>query len=206
MKITSVDPERPDVLEAVEIIRGGGVIAYPTDTLYGLGASLDHDRALERIYEIKGRDQRKPILFLIPDLASLASFVEEVPETARGLMETFWPGPLTLVFQASERVPRICLGEGTTIGVRWPDAPVVRALLRELKEPLTASSANRSGGAEPVTARQVADSIGDRVDLILDGGPCADSRPSTLIDVSGSKPRLLREGRISRERVKPFFP
>lgn len=199
------ESERVILIQAARVVRDGGVIAFPTDTLYGLGASVQHEEALRRIYEIKGRDPSKPILLLVPDLDVLRTLVTEISGAAQRLMERFWPGPLTLIFEASEMVPHICLGGGTTIGIRLPDAPVARALLQELMEPVTASSANLSGDPEPVSAQQVADSLGDRVDLILDGGVCRNNRPSTLVDVSRSVPRLLREGRISEETLKPFL-
>jgi L-threonylcarbamoyladenylate synthase len=205
VKITRLDGQAPAVREAADLVRRGGVIAYPTDTLYGLGASLRHEQALERIYEIKGRDRSKPILLLVADIAFVLPLVEAVPESARRMMEAFWPGPLTLVFKASQGVPDICLAGGTTVGIRLPDAPVALALLRELQEPLTASSANLSGGPQPVSAQQVAEAIGPRIDLILDGGPSLDARPSTLVDVSSRRPRLLREGRISKESLQPFL-
>ena len=203
--MVKVDPDKPEVLEAARLLREGGVVAYPTDTLYGLGASLHHERALERVYEIKGRDPSKPLLLLIPEVDSLRSLVKEVSDSAVRLMDAFWPGPLTLVFEASDAVPEICLGGGKTIGIRLPDSSVAMALLREVNVPLTASSANRSGGPQPVSAQQVAETIGDQVDLIIDGGPCTDESPSTLVDVSGSHAVLLREGRIPNETLQPFL-
>ena len=205
MRILTVSKENPEMKEAAEVILRGGVIAFPTDTLYGLGASIRHKGALERIYEMKGRDPSKPILVLVPDIEVLSPFVAEISDAAKRFMDAFWPGPLTLVFRASEKMPRICLGGGDTIGIRMPDSPISRALLQEVNVPVTATSANRSGGPEPTSARIVAESIGDRVDLIVDGGPCRDSRPSTLIDVSGEKPKVLREGRISYETLRPFL-
>lgn len=197
--------ERATLIQAARVVRDGGVIAFPTDTLYGLGASVQHAEALRRIYDIKGRDPSKPILLLVPDFDVLRTLVTKISGAAQRLMEQFWPGPLTLIFEASEMVPQMCLGGGTTIGIRLPDAPVAQALMQELMEPLTASSANLSGDPEPVSAQQVADSLGDRVDLVLDGGVCMDNRPSTLVDVSRSVPRVLREGRISEETLKPFL-
>lgn len=191
--------------EAAQAVLGGGVIAFPTDTLYGLGASLHCEEALKRVYEIKGRDPPKPLLLLVADIESLSPLVAEISGVARRLMGAFWPGPLTLVFQASDNVPRVCLGGGKTVGIRLPNSAVALALLKEVQVPLTAPSANLSGDPEPTSAQQVAANLGDRVDLILDGGPCENSRPSTLVDVTGSQPKILREGRISYETLKPLF-
>ena len=204
-KIIKVDSENPHTEEAVRIIRDGGVIAFPTDTLYGLGASIFHEGALNRIFEIKERDPSKPIPLLIPDVEVLSSLVTEVSNSARHFMDIFWPGPLTLVFKASAEIPKICLGGGDTIGVRMPDSPVAETLVREVGLPLTATSANLSGGPAPTSARIVEESIGDRIDLIVDGGVCEDPRPSTLIDVSGAKPKILREGRIPYETLRRFL-
>jgi L-threonylcarbamoyladenylate synthase len=204
-KIIKVDPDKPDVCEAAQIVNDGGVIAFPTDTLYGLGAGIRHVKAVERIYEIKGRDFSKPILLLGADVESLLPFIIDVSKVAQRLMDSFWPGPITLVFKASKEVPHACLGGGQTIGVRITDSPIAGALLREVGGLLTATSANRSGEPEPISAELVAESIGDRIDLIVDGGPCEDRRPSTLVNVSGKTARILREGRISYETLKPFL-
>ena len=205
MRILTVSKENPEMKEAAEVILRGGVVAFPTDTLYGLGASIRHKGALERIYEMKGRDPSKPILVLVPDIEVLSPFVAGISDAAQRFMDAFWPGPLTLVFKASDKIPKMCLGGGDTIGIRMPDSPISRALLQEVIVPVTATSANRSGEPEPTSARIVAESIGDRVDLIVDGGPCRDSRPSTLIDVSGEEPKVLREGRIYFETLRPFL-
>ena len=204
-KIITVDPGKPDVCEAARVINDGGVIAFPTDTLYGLGASIRHVEALERVYEIKGRDFSKPILLLVPDIESLSPFTVDVSKAAKRFMDAFWPGPLTLVFKASPEIPQVCLGGGHTIGVRIPDSPIAKVLLKEVEVPLTATSANIAGGPEPTSAQLVEETIGDRIDLIVDGGPCQDPRPSTLVDVSDDIPRILREGRISYETLKPFL-
>ena len=204
-RIIQVDPDEPKIDDAAEVIRRGGIIAYPTDTLYGLGASIQCEEALKRVYEIKGRDPTKPLLMLIPDVGSLRPLVKGISDVARRLMDTFWPGPLTLVFEASESVPKVCLGGGRTIGIRLPKSSIVLALLEKVQAPLTAPSANLSGSPEPTSAQQVAENIGDRVDLIVDGGPCTDDQPSTLVDVSGPKAYLLREGRISYETLEPFI-
>lgn len=205
MRVLKISQEHPEMTEAAEVIRSGGVIAFPTDTLYGLGASIRHRDALERVYEIKGRDPGHPILLLAPDVDSLSPLVAGISEAARRLIDGFWPGPLTLVFEASKEIPEICLGGGSTIGIRVPDSPIAEALLQAVKVPVTATSANLSGGPQPTSAQIVAESIGDRIDLLVDGGPCQDPRPSTLVDVSGDKPRILREGRISYETLRPFL-
>lgn len=204
-RIIKVDPDEPELGEAAEVLNRGGIIAYPTDTLYGLGASIQHEAALKRVYEIKGRDSSKPLLLLIPDGKSLQPLVKEVSDVAQRLMEAFWPGPLTLVFKASKAVSTVCSGGGKTVAIRWPKSKVAKVLLLRVRVPLTATSANLSGGPQSTSAQEVIKYLGDQVDLVVDGGPCPDDRPSTLVDVSGPLPLVLREGRISYETLEPFI-
>ncbi len=203
--ILKTDPDTPDVQAAAEIIVAGGVVAYPTDTLYGLGASLHCRDALHRIYEIKGRDKAKALLLVINSQSMLSLLTVRVSSTADRLMNAFWPGPLTLVFEASEHVPDLCRSGGKTVAVRWPGSNFVSALLDQVKAPVTATSANLSGGPEPTSAQLVEASIGDRVDLVIDGGPSPGNRPSTVVDVSRQQPIILREGLIGSETLKPYF-
>lgn len=181
-----------------ETIGSGGVIAYPTDTFYGLGADPRDRAAVERLFRIKERRPDQPILLLL-------SGVEEVPRwarpsaAARMLMERYWPGPLTLVMEARETVlPELTAGTGT-IGLRVPGNAATRELLRFLGTALTGTSANRSGRPEPRTAAEVAASLGPEIDLVLDGGPATADRPSTIIDASGDAPRVLRPGVLTIE-------
>lgn len=179
-----------------EVIRAGGVIAYPTDTFYGLGADPENARAVRRLFEIKGRQPDQPVLLLLPDAAAVRDWAAEVTACADDLMRRFWPGPLTLVFTAKPTVmPELTGGTGG-IGLRVPGAVLARALVRFLGSALTGTSANISGGPSPRTAADAADSIGSMVDLILDGGVTAGGKPSTVVDVRGAKPVLIREGAL----------
>ena len=191
--------------KAAEVVLRGGIIAYPTDTLYGLGADIFNQDAINRVYDIKVRDRGKPLLIVVNGEETLEPLVAGISDTARLLMNRFWPGPLTMVFEASHAMPRYCLAGGTTIAVRVPDSEVTLSLLHETGVPLTSSSANLSGGPQPTSADLVMNSLGDRVDLILDGGPCSDQQPSTILDVSQDRPRLLREGKIPGEMLEPFL-
>ncbi len=208
MRILSIDPGRPDkgiLSEAADIIRGGGLVAFPTETVYGIGADGTNPAAIRRIYKAKGRHESKPILVLISDRKDLDRLVRCIPGRVNALMDACWPGPLTLVFQASGDVPRELLGQGKTIGVRHSGASIAGALCRATGRPVTAPSANRSGGAEPLTAEDVAAQIGDRVDLILDGGHSPSDQPSTVVDVSNGTPRLIRAGRTPFDRVTDIW-
>ncbi len=194
-KILSVDD--PNSLpQALEILQGGGVIAFPTDTVYGLGCRVDSSQSIDRIYQIKERDLAKAIPVLIGDVAHLARVSTGLGGTARKLAARFWPGALTLVVPRNPELPAN-LSQLPTIGVRMPDHPFALALLRSAG-PLATTSANLSGLPSPVTARDVLNQLEDRVDLVIDGGSCPGGVPSTVVDCTGVDPRILREGAISR--------
>ncbi len=179
---------------ACEVLRGGGVIVLPTETVYGLGADAFDPDAVRRVYAIKGRDFAKPLSLLVSDERMLREVVAAVPEVAQELMRRFWPGPLTLVFKASDAVPREALGGGETVGVRISSGPVVQRLLELYGRPLTATSANRSGCEPAHSAQEAMAQVGDGVDLVLDGGLLEDEMPSTVVDVSEGEARTLRHG------------
>ena len=179
---------------ACEVLQGGGVIVVPTETVYGLGADAFNPSAVRRVYAIKGRDFAKPLSLLVSDERMLREVVAAVPDVAKTLMRRFWPGPLTLVFKASDAVPREALGGGETVAVRLSSSPVVRRLLDLYGRPLTATSANRSGCGSARSAQEAMAQVGEEVDLIFDGGPSGNEAPSTVVDVSGGEARTLRQG------------
>jgi L-threonylcarbamoyladenylate synthase len=179
-----------------DVIQAGGVIAYPTDTFYGLGADPRDAEAVRRIFAIKGREAGQPILLLLHDRSEVAAWASAVTPSAERLMERFWPGPLTLVFPAAPRVlPELTGGSGT-IGLRVPGNVLTRELLRTLGTALTGTSANRSGGRDPRTAEEVMREVGDRVDLVLDGGAMPGDKPSTVVDATVEPPRIIRQGTL----------
>lgn len=177
------------IAQAAERLRGGAVIALPTDTLYAVAARAADAVAVARLYEVKQRPLGQPMVWLVLDRVQVERFAV-VSAAAAALMARFWPGPLTLVLPA--RLPN----DGPTIAVRAPDHDVALALLRALGEPIASSSANPAGQAPPVDADQVIAGLGDRLDVILDGGPCRIGQPSTILDLSGAMPRILRQGAI----------
>jgi len=182
---------------AADIVHGGGIIAFPTETFYGLGACPFDTRAVQRIFDLKGRSLRAgPILVLIRSRADLAALVSEITPAAERLMEACWPGPLTLVFRAAA-VPSALTTGTDTIGVRLPAHPDVQRLLEAVGGPLTGTSANCSGRPPATTAEDVDRALGDGVDVILNGGPTPGGLPSTVVDTTVDPPRLLREGRVS---------
>ncbi len=191
-----------DIAAAVETLRAGGLVAYPTDTLYGLGADALNEAAVERVFEAKGRPQGMPLPLLIADAAQLAAVAESVPGVALRLAEAFWPGGLTLVLPVSSAVPPLVTARGWKVAVRLPDHPVPRALAEGLGRPITGTSANRSGGPEPRTADGVREALGDAVDVVLDAGPSPAGRSSTVLDVTTEQPRILRLGAVSQEEIE----
>jgi L-threonylcarbamoyladenylate synthase len=194
------------IVPAVEVLRAGGVIAYPTETLYGLGADALNPDAVLRVYEIKGRHSRQALPVIVADREMLAQVASRIPPAAIRLAETFWPGPLTLVLPARRDLPAALLGGGDTIAVRVSGSLLCCELSRMLGRPVTATSANLSGEPDLRTAEEIEQVLGDRVDLILDAGPARGTRPSTVVDCSGEKLRILRVGVIPPEELKERVP
>jgi L-threonylcarbamoyladenylate synthase len=185
------------VAEAAVALREGGLVAFPTETFYGLGADALNEAAVARLFAVKGRPETKPVLVLVDSVAMAAGLVTEIPDGARRLMELHWPGPLTLVLRAAAHVPG-ALGGGTgTLGLRIPGHPLARALVRAAGKPITAPSANPSGEAPPTTAALVERHFGSRLALIVDGGPTAGGPASTVADCTVWPPRVLRQGPVA---------
>lgn len=196
--IVTIDTAHPEQAfsRCREVISSGGVIVYPTDTFYGLGADPKNPAAVRKLFSIKGRQADQPILLLIKDSNDVRDWAEEVTRQAEELMKKFWPGPLTLVFKAKSNViTELTAGTGT-IGLRVPGSALTLHLLASLGTALTGTSANISGGPNPRTAEEAATSFGDRVDLVLDGGRTAGGKPSTVVDVSAEEKKVIREGAI----------
>lgn len=187
---------------AVEILRAGGIGAYPTDTVYGLGARIDLEAAIARVFAAKGRDYRQPLPVLIADSRQLSLVAAKVPPIARKLAQRFWPGGLTLVLFKSPGLSSLIAAGGDTVAVRLPGHPVPVALSRGLGVPITGTSANISGHPSPVTAGDVAAQLADLVDFIIDGGRCPGGRESTIVDLTRDPPLVLREGAIPKEEVE----
>jgi L-threonylcarbamoyladenylate synthase len=193
------DFSEPSLCEAVRVVRAGGVIAFPTETFYGLGACPFNAHAVQRVFDLKGRTLRvAPILVLIRSRTELEKLTAEITPTAERLMETYWPGPLTLVFRASDSVPSVLTAGTGTIGIRLSAHADVQCLLAAVGGPLTGTSANRSGHPPAMTAAEVDCALGTDVDVILNGGETSGGLPSTVVDTTVTPPRLVREGRIPK--------
>lgn len=200
-EVLAVDAANPDAAaldRAAAVLRGGGLVAFPTETFYGLGAAARDAGAVRRVFEVKGRDEAKPLLVLVDSIA-MAEAVAEVTARARGLMARHWPGALTLVLRARAGLPpELTAGTGI-IGVRLSPHPVAHGLVRALGAPVTAPSANLEGGPPPTTAAAVLDVFAGAVDLVLDGGVTAGGPPSTVVDVTSDALRVLRQGVVACE-------
>lgn len=207
-EIIKIDADHPDqalIERAVTILKEGGVIAYPTETFYGLGAHAGNAGAVERIFIIKDRSFRNPIALIMGKYENLAELVKEVPPAANKLMEVFWPGALTLVFHASDRIiPRLTAGTGT-IGIRVSSHPIASALAKTLAFPITATSANISGAGECSTAKEVLDRLGEKIDALIDGGRTRGGVGSTVLDMTTDPPAMLREGVIPGPLIYPLL-
>lgn len=191
-----LDPEEPHAIDwTAECLTAGGVVAIPTDTVYGIAASLAHPEALDRIYAIKGRPDRMPLPVLVSSIDALSHLVL-VGDTVLPLFDTFWPGPLTVVLPASARVPDRVLGPGKTVGVRLPDHPFAIEVIDKAGGAVACTSANRTGAEPGHTAAEVVLSLGVDLDLILDGGRTPGGIASTVVAVDGLTLRFLREGAI----------
>lgn len=187
--------------KAVDALKRGGVVAFPTDTLYGLGACIFFPDAVKRVYQIKGRDYLQPLPVLLAKADDLPIVAGEISEEARLLAKRFWPGALTLVVKKSSTVPDVVTAGRPTVALRVPAHPLAQELIRRLAAPITGTSANPSGDAPPVTADQVRHSIGHLVDVVVDGGPVSLGVASTIVDVTLSPPKVLRVGAIPIEAI-----
>ncbi len=190
------------VENGISILKQGGIVAFPTDTVYGLGASANNRQAVERVYKVKERPRNMALPLLLADTSQITNVAESVPPIAWLLIRSFLPGALTIVLHKSSSVPDIITAGGVTVAVRIPAHPVPVALAQGLGTPIVGTSANLSGRSSPLTADEVYAQFGDKVDLVIDGGKCLGGRESTVVDVTGKTPVVLREGAIPKEEIE----
>ena len=207
MKTILFHPERDAdaIPQAAAILRRGGLLGIPTETVYGLGADALNETAVRHIFEAKGRPQDNPLMIHVPDASWLERYCREVPETAYRLAERFWPGPLTMILPRRENVPLQTTGGLETVGVRCPDHPMTQSILQEADVALAAPSANPSDLPSPKTAQEVLDYFDGHIEGIVDGGPCAMGVESTIVDLTGDEPVILREGGIPAQELLDFI-
>jgi L-threonylcarbamoyladenylate synthase len=206
-RVLGVDPVNPRddrLATARQVLESGGIVALPTETFYGLSVDAFNPGALTRLNRVKGKAEDSPVLLLLADPRQTRLVADALPERFTKLAEQFWPGPLTLVVRASERVPREVSGGRGTVAVRVPGLALPRRLADALGRPLSGVSANRHGEPPCRTAAEVARVLGEDVDLILDGGRTAGGAPSTIVDLTGERPRVVREGLLPAAALRPF--
>lgn len=190
------------IAQAVEILRNGGVAAFPTETVYGLGADATNLPAVRKVFSIKGRPATNPVIVHVADADVAKRFTSNWSEPASKLVQKFWPGPLTLVVPKADSIVTAATAGRKTVGLRAPDHPLAQQLLRAFDGPIIGPSANRSTRVSPTTAQHVQEELGSKVDLILDGGPCRIGIESTVLDLSVSPPMVLRPGAISKWEIE----
>ena len=199
-----MDALQEQVERGIKILKAGGIVAFPTDTVYGLGADALNSKAVERIYAVKKRPRHLPLPLLIGDMSQLSTVAAPVPEVALFLAKHFWPGGLTLILPKAASLPAYLTNQ-STIAVRVPDHPVPLALIQGLGRPVIGTSANISGKPSTLTVNQVKQQLGDEVDLIIDGGKCPSGNESTIVDVTGEMPAILRQGIIPKHEIEKAY-
>jgi L-threonylcarbamoyladenylate synthase len=199
------EPSHAEIEHAASLLRAGKLVAFPTETVYGLGANALDEAAVRRIFEVKGRPMISPLIVHISRMELVREVVAEWPEAAQLLAERFWPGPLTLVLKKQPVVPALVTAGLNTVGVRMPAHPVARALIEAAQLAIAAPSANRFTQLSPTTAEHVRQGLGDRVDYILDGGACIVGIESTVLSLAEDAPLLLRPGGVSREQIEAMI-
>jgi len=203
MEIISVDEK--GLQRAVELLRAGGIGAFPTDTVYGLGARIDSETAIKKIFKAKGRSQGQPLPILIADAGQLRQIAAQIPPLAWKLAERFWPGGLTLVLPKAPPISELISAGGDSVGIRLPKHPVPVALIKGLGIPIIGTSANLSSRPSPVTAEDVITQLGEKLDFVIDGGRCPGGKESTIIDLTQQPPRILREGAIPWKEIEKLL-
>ena len=202
VKVNSENPEKEILEEAAEILKNGGLVAFPTETVYGLGANGLDAHACKKIYEAKGRPSDNPLILTIGDVSGLYPIVSRVTENAQKIIDAFWPGPITLVLPKAECVPPEVTGGLDTVAVRYPSNKIARELIKTAGIPVAAPSANSSGKPSPTRASHVVFDMDGKIDMIIDGGAADWGLESTILDVSADKPVLLRPGAVTKEMIE----
>lgn len=202
LEIKDLNTDKEKILTAAKMLKNGGTVVFPTETVYGLGANALDEQAVTKIFEAKGRPSDNPLIVHIYDIRQVKELAGQIPVNLHILAEEFWPGPLTLVMKKSDRIPQIVSAGLDTVGIRMPDNPIALALLKHANVPVAAPSANISGSPSPTSAGHVIMDLHGRIDTIIDGGNCRVGLESTVLDISGEIPVILRPGAITLEQLK----
>lgn len=206
IKIDKDNIEKDLIMEAVQIIKSGGLVAFPTETVYGLGANGLDSSAVEKIFKAKGRPQDNPLILHVHSIEQVKELVEEIPPMAEECMERFWPGPLTILFKKSSRIPNIITAGLDTVAIRMPKNNIALELIRLTDVPIAAPSANISGKPSPTSAEHVREDLSGKIDMIIDGESTGIGLESTVLDLSGDIPMILRPGGVTLEDLREIIP
>ena len=206
IKVDTRESIQMGLRKAADTVLSGGAVAFPTESFYGLGVNALDEEAIERLFQIKKRRADNPVLILISSVKDLSQYVVNITDIARRLIERFWPGGLTMLFEAKQNIPPTLTAGTGKIGIRLSSHPVATGLAEVAGLPITGTSANVSGEAACIEAREVLDSLGEAVDVILDGGKTEGGKGSTILDVTVTPPRILREGMVDRESLASVIP
>ncbi|MCQ4923167.1 L-threonylcarbamoyladenylate synthase [Tissierella carlieri] len=208
-KIIKIDKDNVDralIIDAVNIIKNSGLVAFPTETVYGLGANGFDENAAKKIFAAKGRPEDNPLILHVYSVEQVRELVEEIPDIAKKCMEEFWPGPLTILLPKSNKVPNIITAGLDTVAIRMPENKIALELIKMSNVPIAAPSANISGRPSPTSAKHVIDDLMDKVDMIVDGGETGVGLESTVLDLSGDLPMILRPGGVTKEDLQKIIP
>ncbi len=203
--ISPTEPEPEIIAKAVKFLKEGKVVAYPTETIYGMAADVTNEKAIKRLYDLKRRDYSLPVAILVDSTKMLKKYVKNMPEQAPNLIKAFWPGPLTILFPAGKRITKSLTTNTGKIGIRISSHPIATALVRKLKRPITTTSANLSGYPPSLSTKHVEKYFKDRIDCILNGGECPPSRGSTVVDIEDETMAIIRDGAIPADQVIKAF-
>lgn len=205
LQVNSRSPSPQIIAEAVAQLAAGHVVAYPTETLYGMAVDVTNDKAVKRLYDLKRRDYGLPVAILVADMSMLEQYVTHIPEPARNLMKQFWPGPLTILFTARNNISPGLMTNTGKIGIRISSHPVATALVRQFGKPITTTSANLSGYPPSLQVKHVQKYFQDKLDCIIDGGECEPSQGSTVVDVADETMAIIREGALKSDCIIRAF-
>jgi tRNA threonylcarbamoyl adenosine modification protein (Sua5/YciO/YrdC/YwlC family) len=204
-RINPIQPESEKIEEVVRLIQKGGVAAFPTDTVYGLGVDAENRKAVTRLYQAKNRSSTKPLVLFIAEKKKVSYFAQSISLKAKRLIREGWPGPLTLIFKAASFCPPALINEEGKVGIRFPAHPIPQGIIKKGKFPLATTSANISGKKSPLKLQEINRTLKNKIDLLIDGGESPLGKESTVIDVTGFSPRLIREGYLSWEKIKTLW-
>ena len=203
-KINCCHPDHKIINQTAEIIKRGGIVIFPTETLYGLGTVFDNKKSIAQIYQLRKRPKNMALLILIASKNDLNKYAHTKPFVKR-IIQNNWPGPLTIILKKKKTVPNFVTANKKTVAIRMPENKFLLALIKKIGRPIVAPSANLSGGKSPMTAQETFKVFFGKVDLILDGGKTKYQQESTILDLTGKKPQIIREGAISRKKIERFI-